>query len=75
MQDALERGLTGDDYFHAEAENLRAKLRAEVHRDALAEANAIRYNVIQAFIESAAHPHDVHPLKPISITDEEEKET
>jgi hypothetical protein len=32
------------------------------HRDALAEVHVLRYNILHAFLESAAHPHDVHGL-------------
>lgn len=62
MENALERGYADHSYFQREAAKLWTKLQVEVHRDALSEVTSIRHNVLQAFLESATHPMDTHPV-------------
>lgn len=60
VQKALEIGYADHIYFQRESDRLASKLQLEVHRDALSEVTAIRHNVIQAFMETAGHPMDIH---------------
>jgi len=56
------------EYFHALADKIQRDLNNEVYRDAFAEVQVIRRNVLAAFTESAAHPHDVHGVPPLIPT-------
>jgi hypothetical protein len=49
-------------YVEHELATARTRRAGEEQRDALAEVGALRYNILHAFLESAAHPHDVHGL-------------
>lgn len=52
--------MIGPDHFSKLSARLEKQLQMEVYKDALAEVNLIKHNVIQAFLESSADPTVVH---------------
>eukprot|EP00892_Ulva_mutabilis_P000270 jgi/Ulvmu1/10243/UM060_0044.1 len=60
MNAAITEGAMGVEHFVKLSARIEEQLQMEVYKDALAEVNLIKHNVIQAFLESSADPTVVH---------------
>lgn len=56
----MTEGAIGPEHFIKLSLRLERQLQMEVYKDALAEVNLIKHNVVQAFLESAGDPTVVH---------------